>query len=319
MNSFTLAHISDLHLPFEPQLRLRQRLSKRQLSAWAWRRRRNVQSEEILAALSAELRAAALDHIVITGDLTNFALPEEFTRAAAWLQALAPADRISIVPGNHDALVPVAESEGLGRWSAWTSTDGRWPFVHHRGGLALIGLNSARPTAPGLARGRIGTHQLAHLESALNAEARSGRIRIVAVHHPVAAGAVGWRRALADRAALCAVLERAGAELVLHGHAHAARLDALPGPRAMRGMIPCLCVPSSTARASAGDEAARWHRLRFSAAGAVEVAVRQWSMAEARFVDSGCYRVCLPRPTTRPHAAPEQIGSSPMRLQQTVA
>jgi 3',5'-cyclic AMP phosphodiesterase CpdA len=310
MKTISVAHVSDLHLPFEPRLGLAQRLSKRQLSAWAWRRRRHVQSAQVLAALAAELRTGDLDHIVITGDLINFALPEEFARAAAWLQALAPADRISVVPGNHDALVSVASAEGLGRWSAWTSAEGRWPFVHHRQGLALIGLNSGRPTAPLLARGRIGAAQLARLETVLNEEAEAGRIRIVAVHHPVAAGAVNWRRALADRAELCAVLQRAGAELVVHGHAHSARLDALPGPQATRGMIPCLCVPSSSALPGAKDEAARWHRLRFFPGRRVEITVRQWSPAQARFVDAGGYELCLPRRMTDASPVPASLHRS---------
>ncbi len=319
MKTISVAHVSDLHLPFEPKLGLAQRLSKRQLSAWAWRRRRHVQSADVLAALAAELHAADLDHIVITGDLINFALPEEFARAAAWLRALAPADRISVVPGNHDALVPVGSAEGLGRWSAWTSADGRWPFVHHRQGLALIGLNSGRPTAPLLARGRIGAAQLARLETVLHEEAQAGRIRVVVVHHPVAADAVNWRRALADRAELGAVLQRAGAELVLHGHAHSARVDALSGPQGTRGMIPCLCVPSSSALPGANDEAARWHRLRFFSAGRVEVAIRQWSADESRFVEAGGYELCLPRRMTDASPVARSTDRAGMWLAPTAA
>ena len=51
MNRFTLAHLSDLHLPFEPRLGLGQRFSKRQLSALSWRRRRHLHRPEILDAL----------------------------------------------------------------------------------------------------------------------------------------------------------------------------------------------------------------------------------------------------------------------------
>jgi hypothetical protein len=39
MNTLTLAHVSDLHLPFEADLSPLQNLSKRQLSYWSWRRR----------------------------------------------------------------------------------------------------------------------------------------------------------------------------------------------------------------------------------------------------------------------------------------
>lgn len=298
MNTLTLAHVSDLHLPFEPNLSPLQRLSKRQLSSWSWRRRRVLHRTEILLALVADLRAQGVDHIVVTGDITNFSLPEEFKRAATWLEALAPHDRISLVPGNHDALVAVALREGLGRWAEWSSADGGWPFVHHRDCLALIGLNSALPTAPLLARGRLGADQLSRLEHILEAERRAGRTRVILLHHPVADSAVGWRKALADRVMLRGVLQRAGAELVLHGHARDARLDALAGPH---GPIPCLCVPSSSALPNPADQGARWHRLTLSQIGAdprALVVIRRWSPLDQAFVAGGSYELCLPRGQT---------------------
>ena len=121
-------------------------------------------------------------------------------------------------------------------------------------------------------------------------------MRIVALHHPAAAAAVSWRKALRDRARLAEVLRRAGAELVLHGHARDARFDALPGPREP---IPCLCVPSSSALPSDRDQGARWHRLAFSGESAeprLEVAVRRWSVERQAFVAGARYVLCLPRP-----------------------
>ena len=293
MNRFTLAHLSDLHLPFEPRLGLGQRFSKRQLSALSWRRRRHLHRPEILDALAADVRAAGVDHIVVTGDITNFSLPTEFRQAAAWLEALAPAGALSLVPGNHDALVPVRAAEGLDHWAGWTRSVEGWPFVHRLGNLSLIGLDSAVPTAPLLARGRLGAAQLERLERVLVAEGEAGRLRIVALHHPPAAGAIGWRKALADQPALAAVLRRAGAELVLHGHARDARLDALPGPREP---IPCLCVPSSSALPSAWDQGARWHRLILGGEDErqVQVEVRRWSNESHAFVGGARYRLCLP-------------------------
>ena len=297
MNALTIAHLSDLHLPFDPRLSPRQRLSKRQLSVWSWRRRRLVQRPEILDALVRDLAAHAPDHIVITGDITNFALPDEFRRAAAWLQALAPAERISLVPGNHDALVSIARADGLDRWRPWTRTDAGWPFTHRRGHVAFIGLNSALPTAPLLASGSLGAEQLSRLESVLLAEGAAGRTRVVLLHHPVAEHAVSRRKALTDRRQLRQVLARAGAELVLHGHARDARLDCVQAPR---GPIPCLCVPSSSALPNAQDEGARWHRIRLpglSEPPVADVLVRKWDPAAEHFVDAVRYTLRLPERT----------------------
>lgn len=298
MKPVSLAHVSDLHLPFEPALKPAQRLSKRQLSAWSWRRRGVVQRPEILDALAADLRAHAPDHIVVTGDITNFSLPAEFERAEAWLSALAPIDRISLVPGNHDALVPVEPAQGIGRWARWTRLqDGAWPFVHRvaNDAVSLIGLNSALPTPPLLARGRLGGRQLERLEAVLREEGRAGRLRVLLVHHPVAPGAVRWRKALADADALRALLRRHGAELVLHGHARDSRFDLLEGPRGCT--IPCLCVPSSSALPNPRDEGARWNRMVLSrdATGAVaQVQVREWSVAQGGFVDGAVHTLRLP-------------------------
>ncbi|MGJ7493168.1 metallophosphoesterase family protein [Variovorax sp. ZT4R33] len=306
MSGFTFAHVSDLHLPFEPVLSPRQRLSKRQLSAWSWQRRRALHRNDILDALAQDLRTHAVDHILVTGDITNFSLPGEFEQAARWLTALAPPERISIVPGNHDALVPVPPAQGLGLWQSWTRAEDGWPFVHHRDGVALIGLNSALPTAPLLARGRLGAAQLARLEQVLMAEGQAGRTRIVMLHHPPAEGAIGWRKALADRDALRAVLRRAGAELVLHGHARDARMDVVAGPTLP---IPCLCVPSSSAVPNPKDQGALWHRLRLmdGASGPQAlVEVRRWSTEAEAFVADGAYALSLPR--VRPRDSGENVA-----------
>jgi hypothetical protein len=246
------------------------------------------------------VRAAGVDHIVVTGDITNFSLPPSFARPPAWLEAPgARGARSAWCPATTMRWCRCAPTKGRDHWAGWTRSDAGWPFVHRFGDMALIGLDSAVPTAPLLARGRLGATQLARLEQVLVAEGEAGRLRIVALHHPPAAGAIGWRKALADQPALAAVLRRAGAELVLHGHARDARLDALPGPHEP---IPCLCVPSSSALPSAWDQGARWHRLVLGAGDErlVEVEVRRWSTASRAFVAGARYRLCLPRGRASP-------------------
>lgn len=253
-----------------------------------------MQRPEILDALRADLAALHPGQLLVTGDVTNFSLPGEFARAAQWLGELAAHMNVNVVPGNHDALVPVPEAEGLGRWQQFMEGGQQKPWVARRNGVAFIGLTSALPTAPLLATGRLGPVQLERLESLLAEEERAGRIRVVLLHHPLVDGAVSPRKALADRAALRDVLKRTGAELVLHGHARRARLESVPGPRAP---IPVLCVPSSSALPNRHDEAARWHLVTLPAPGEVrwaQVEVRQWSPGKAAFVPASTYDLRLP-------------------------
>ncbi len=293
-NALRFAHVSDLHLPFEPQLTFAQRWSKRQLSAWSWRRRRAVQRPEILEALRADLAGFSPGQLLVTGDITNFSLPAEFARAAGWLGELAASMHVNVVPGNHDALVPVPEDEGTGLWRPFMEGGGAPPWIARREGVAFIGLTSALPTRPLLATGRLGQAQLQRLEALLGEEQRAGRIRVVLLHHPLADGAVPARKALSDRAALREVLRRAGAELVLHGHARWSRLESVPGPQ---GPIPVLCVPSSSALPNRHDEAARWHMVTLPAPGEARwarVEVRQWWPGKAAFVTAAGYDLRLP-------------------------
>ena len=73
--AFTLAHLSDPHLPPLPAARLRDLASKRALGYLNWTRNRHkYHRREVLDALVADMRAQAPDHIAVTGDLVNLSL-----------------------------------------------------------------------------------------------------------------------------------------------------------------------------------------------------------------------------------------------------
>lgn len=259
------AHFSDPHLPLPPGLPrpLRLLAGKRLLGYLSWLRNRRFRHDPlVLRALTEDVAAHAPDHWLITGDLVNLALPVEFAAARRWLEGLGPADAITVIPGNHDALVPVPAAVGLEQWRPWMAGDAaeetaaEFPFVRVRGPVAFVGLSSAEPTPPFLATGRLGEVQVARLAEALAHLGGRGLFRVVAVHHPAEDGTVGRRKALRDAKALRKAIAESGAELVLHGHAHRAHLGHVPGPR---GPVPVSGVPSASAGRNRHGRHARWH------------------------------------------------------------
>lgn len=266
MDSFSLAHLSDLHLPLAAgRPPLRQLMGKRLFSYLSWlKSRRRIHRPEVLAAVMDDLRRHAPSHVVVTGDLVNLAAPDEFDRARDWLQGLGEPEHATAAPGNHDALVPVRWSDGLGKWAPWMGAAAgkeAFPFVKRCGPVALVGVSTAVPTAPFLASGRIGEAQLQRLEVTLRMLREEGLFRVILLHHPITDGAVPGRKALNDRAQLRALLGRVGAELVLHGHSHHATTNSVQGPD---GAIPVVAAPSASAAPGESSEPAgwRWIQLR---------------------------------------------------------
>src|SRR5579863_265053 len=79
MAAFTLAHLSDPHLPPLPAPRLSELASKRVLGYLNWTRNRHkFQRRDVLDVLVSDLQAQTPDHIAVTGDLVNLALEAEF-------------------------------------------------------------------------------------------------------------------------------------------------------------------------------------------------------------------------------------------------
>ena len=293
MSIFRLAHLSDPHLP-PPQgaFSWRDLLSKRLLSRIAWRRKHREHQAQVLAAIVADIKAQAPDHIAVTGDLTNFASTVEFVAARRWLEVLGPAHDVTVSPGNHDALVGAPGPERFSPWTPWLGDTGQasFPQVRTRDGVAVFNLCSAIPTALHLATGHLGHAQLERLDALLADPAYRDLFRVVLLHHPPAPGVVPRRKSLVDQNGLRSILARHGADLVLHGHAHEALVATIPGPG--EKMIPMLGVPSASAIGSRGHPAARWHAIAIDRAadGAVEVTVTARGLdANEQVVELGRY------------------------------
>ena len=173
---------------------------------------------EVELALARLVERVEPQLVVASGDLAHRGRREQLERAAELLRALGPP--VLAVPGNHDLpytparlLRPCAEFERV-----WETTE---PTVALPG-LHVVGLNSARPF-----RQQGGALSSAQLETAAErlAAAESGALRVAVLHHHLigAPWRAAHKRPVAHRnRVLRALVDDAGADLILAGHIHQA-------------------------------------------------------------------------------------------------
>ncbi|MBW2540742.1 MAG: metallophosphoesterase [Deltaproteobacteria bacterium] len=266
---FSLGHLSDLHATPVVVRNPLQLLNKRFFGWLSWQiRRRHYHRTSVLDALLEDLHRAPIDHLVVTGDLTNLSLVSEFSAAREGLKRLGDARDVSIVPGNHDAYVRVARARSWNLWSEYFESDAvesaaetsdprdRFPTLRIRGPLAVVGLCSALPTRLFDASGTLGDAQLDRLERTLRGLAERDLCRVISIHHPVTVGATHSRRWLRDAESLRNVITRAGADLVVHGHNHRTLIEELAGPD---GAIPVVGVRSASDFGQRPERRAQYH------------------------------------------------------------
>jgi 3',5'-cyclic AMP phosphodiesterase CpdA len=264
---FVLAHLSDPHLGPLPPPAARELASKRLLGYINWQRgRKRVHHRDALDAVMHDLHGAKPDHVAVTGDLVNIALPAEFVHARRWLETLGrPAD-VSVVPGNHDAYVAGAGVHRDLHWRPYMSGDGAspdgkpesetipFPYVRRRGQVALVGVSTAVPTGPFLATGKLGEQQIAAVARILDELQAEGLFRVILIHHPPVRAA--GHKCLVDAVAFQRALAGTGAELIIHGHDHVHSLITIGGNGAR---VPVIGVPSASASASAKRRAGAYN------------------------------------------------------------
>jgi 3',5'-cyclic AMP phosphodiesterase CpdA len=227
----TLLHISDLHFgpPYLPEV------------------------GEAMLRLAPRLKP---DVVVVSGDLTQRAKPEQFAAARDFLARLPDVPRV-VVPGNHDVpLYRVVErlTNPLGLYRRYISeqTDRVWQFD----GAVLVALDSTSPYRA-ISNGRIHKDQLAFCEKAFR-DAPGGAARIVVAHHHfVPAPDYELDRAMPRAKRAINHFLDLGVDLILGGHLHRAyignTLDVYAGRHRERGIIVVQCG-TTTSRRGRGRE-----------------------------------------------------------------
>lgn len=287
-----IAHVSDLHfgwLPGRSGVPRRKFLNKRLLGYVNMRFHRK-HPQAIADALARDLRHNPPDHLAITGDFTNLSLPGEFAQARDWVESLElPPERISVIPGNHDAYVHDGVKLFQETFEPYLS-EGSWPCVRRVGPAALFGTSSSLAVPWFRAWGRLGEPQLAALDAAIDASDAS--FKAVLVHHPPVLGTGlpdASRRNNRDGARLIELCQ-GRVDAILCGHTHHAFDFTYPGQRPLR----ILCAGSTTMAPKVHGTAATYNRYRLLGPRLSEVRVRGYHPRLDAFLPLGSRR---PTPT----------------------
>ena len=136
--------------------------------------RGHTHRSSVVEAMMDDLRERRVDHVVITGDVSNLALEPEFEKALGFIERMgyAPTD-VSVIPGNHDLYTQGAQkSRRFARFFAPYMTcdldvashdahpSGRFPYVRLRGPVAILGVSTAVARLPLVASGVAGAKQI---------------------------------------------------------------------------------------------------------------------------------------------------------------
>jgi 3',5'-cyclic AMP phosphodiesterase CpdA len=243
-----IAHLSDLHVAD------RRRYPRNGFAAKDCDRH----SARLAKGLLSALKEAAVDHLVVTGDLTLSSEASEFERVAELLRPWAEKGKLTVVPGNHD--VWTGEAVRSGRFLRSIGPDGRgmrraaspYPLaVPLSPEVVLVALDSARHgEKPYETPGRLGGAQLAAAREMVREHAKEGRAVLLALHHHlvlpperIPSDACVARMPLADADKVVRLVAEMEVAAVLHGHRHCAFRVDLPGAS---GPTPVLCAGSAS-------------------------------------------------------------------------
>jgi 3',5'-cyclic AMP phosphodiesterase CpdA len=225
----------------------------------------------VVEALVALAQRERPDLIVLSGDITQRARPEQFAAARAFVDRLgAP---LVAIPGNHDIPLLNLPARLLRPYAQHRDAFGaELEPVHASAGLLVVCVNTTRPWRH--KNGQVSAAQVERVAARLR-DATPLQLRVVVVHQPAAvARAQDAHDVLRGHAHALQRWAQAGADVVMGGHIH------LPYVLEQRGLArPLWIVQAGTAvssRVRAGVPNSvnllRWNETP----GSREVEIEQW-------------------------------------------
>jgi 3',5'-cyclic AMP phosphodiesterase CpdA len=175
----------------------------------------------------AEVKAAGVDHLVLTGDLTEDGHASQFEVLAELIaESRFPQDRITILPGNHDAYIDGAafEQAMAGPLRPYASMSKNCSPIPLRD-ATLVPVSTAFRQSCLLSAGAIGDAARAALAAIVVDPAFTGKPLVFAQHHHPESHYMPlwqWIDGIVDHEVLSAFLDKCPHLYVVHGHTHRA-------------------------------------------------------------------------------------------------
>ncbi len=179
----------------------------------------NMELLEPLLALARDLRP---DAVLVSGDLTQRARPEQFSEATAFLARFGLP--VLAVPGNHDVPLYNLARRLLAPFRRYRRlVNAELEPVLTLPGAVVMGVNTANPLV--WKSGRLRRASALALRRVFGA-APAGAMRIAVMHHAPVPAADGTPADIHDPAAVLRDLVAAGTDIVLSGHTHMPHVGA---------------------------------------------------------------------------------------------
>ncbi len=184
MDSFTIAHLSDIHCGSPHFL------------------------PDLMDRAIAEINELKPELVVCSGDLTTNGFKEEYAEARRYLDRLE-CDSMVVIPGNHD-------SRNVG-YVHFEDIFGPRNSVLRKGAATVVAVDS---TEPDLDHGQIGRGRYGWIEEQFAASPSALRVFVMHHHLLPIPGTGRERNIVYDAGDAIECLQRAKVQLVLSGHKH---------------------------------------------------------------------------------------------------
>lgn len=258
-----IAHLSDVHLDTEAKFQASDFLSPRIYGYLKWRRQRERYDRVCLAHITNHVKKAKPDLTVVSGDIVNMGLPQEYKSALEWLRSVGSPDRVCVVPPGGDPAMRGALKFAHAYWDTYIKGldlphhgAARYPYIRKVKNVAVIccsGSITDENTNP-----RARHSEMRRLFNMLRSLKHQGYFRVVTIDQNPTKSTITPHIGDAGAKNLRHLLRGVGAELILHAHQPGAKPGFLG---ARQGVIPIVGVSTASGCPTRSKSPARYHQF----------------------------------------------------------